>query len=237
VSGVAIRARRTVVGISGNSDTAASDDYVLPGGKLDRRMLGRLSAAIGQALALAGFRVTSGAAPHVGLEAVRSAFAVNPLRARHYLRRGGGTRYQRDAPAIVVEGSDYAAMREAFIGELSALVAVGGHSTGPLEESGVVEEIDRARRRGVPVLLLPQAGGTVAAVRDEFLAKVGQHYPALELQSAVVRVNEALAAVAVDDLIRFVKNNLADLVNDVLAALVESPFDAACAKNNNVPTW
>ncbi len=86
----------------------------------------RFCARLGRELARRRYRVTSGGAPFVGLAAVGAAFEENPAAARLYLRCGGGKSYNSAAPAIVVPGDDYQAMRQRFIGELALLIAIAG---------------------------------------------------------------------------------------------------------------
>jgi phosphoglycolate phosphatase-like HAD superfamily hydrolase len=242
VSKVVIKSRRPIIGVSGDTDLKdasaefSADDTVLPGGSLNGATLRAISSALGRELAEAGLRVTSGYAPYVGREAVNSAFEVNDALGRFYLRRGGSQIYQRTAPAIIVNAKTYEAMRERFIGEVSMLIAAGGRH-GDLARSGVIAEIRLALERRAPVLLIPQAGGDVAAFRPDFMARLPEYYDDAGLYHAVRDANQAIAAIPPGELLNFVRTSLAGQVEKVLMALVEAASDADAANDGAIATW
>ncbi len=242
IAQLAVRARRPIVGVSGNTNLAetdtqgtGSDDVVLEDGLVDGACLREMSGTLGRALAEQGFRVASGCAPYVGIEAVRSAFEVNGSLARFYLRNGGGSRYGRDAPAVVSKGTTYADMREIFIGAVSVLVGMGGYPTDPAD-SGVVDEIKRALGRGVPVLLIPQAGGAVGRFRGEFMNRLDSAYKDARLIEAVRTANDAVAAVGRDDLRAYMADHMTAHIEDLLCALVCANSGAEAGRNFR-PEW
>jgi phosphoglycolate phosphatase-like HAD superfamily hydrolase len=235
VAKVAVVARRPIVGVAGSTQTQGlgsdSDSVVLLNGQLKAAQLRELNVVLGQVLARQGYRVTSGGAPYVGMEAVEAAFVIRPSCARFYFRHGGGRNYRRLAPAIIVEGAGYGDMRRRFIGELSLLIAMGGHRVDG-DDGGVEEEIKLATEFGVPVLLFPQAGGDVARLRGSFMDNLGTRYSGEVLSSAIRQANETCATVAPEELQNFVRRDFACIVENVLEALVESTIDAKASKND-----
>ncbi len=245
VASITSRDLRPIVGVSGDTDAAADDHVgadavVLPGGSIDGAALRLVCSSMGEALAKAGYRVTSGGAPYVGIEAVNSAFEADALLGRFYLRKGGskGT-YQRTAPVVIVAGvgSDpYDAVRTRFIGELNILLAIGGRGSD-LTGSAVIDEVERAVHRGVPVLIFPQAGGLTAAYRDQFLSQVGTAYTDARLVQAVRAANEAIGAVPGADLVAWVRRNLVGQVRIVVNALAQAAVDTSAARTSTFPSW
>jgi phosphoglycolate phosphatase len=236
VSRVGIVSRRPIIGVAGNTQTADADGTAeripdaLSEGALDGGALRELNAKLGRTLAWQGYRVTSGGAPYVGAEAVEAAFSVRPSCARFYFRRGGGRSYRRLAPAIVVEDSSYAEMRRRFIGELSVLIAMGGYRLD-CDPGGVEDEITLATELGVPVLLIPQAGGDVAALWSAFMERIDSRYPDVGLAGAIRKANVECAKVVVAELQVFIQCRLPELVEDVLEALIESGIQSHAASN------
>jgi phosphoglycolate phosphatase-like HAD superfamily hydrolase len=235
VSKIAMLSRRPIVGVSGNtntrdedSDATLSNGLILDNGLITGDTVRQVSAAIGRSLASRGFRVTSGCAPYVGMEAVTSAFSVNSQLARCYLRRAGGRSYRRTAPAIVVSGGSYDDMRRRFIGEISLLIAIGGYSPDP-RVSGVEAEIRLALKRGAPVLLIPQAGGDTARISPELMANIATYYPDARLTAAIGKANALLASVKPDDLVGFIRMELADIVESVISVLMEASMSSEAA--------
>ena len=193
-----------------------------------------MCSCIGEVLAQAGYRVTSGGAPYVGIDAVNSAFAQNELLGRFYLRSGGHPGvYQRTAPVVIVRGTGYQEVRKRYIGELNVLVAVGGRSGS----SGVVDEIRTAIERRVPVLLLPQAGGAVAEFKQTFLADTGLAYGDAGLAAAVESVNRAVWAVAAADLEGYLRSKLVGHVKELISALLQADIDASAGQPSEYPAW
>jgi hypothetical protein len=182
-------------------------------------------------LARAGYRVTSGGAPYVGMEAVEAAFRIKPACARFYFRQGGGRNYRRLAPAIIVEREDYSDIRQRFISELSVLIAMGGHRVEG-DTGGVSDEIQLAASFGVPVLLFPQFGGEVAALRNAFMQQTDSRYPGGDLGAAVRKANDACAAVAPEQLHDFLQQELPDLIESVLHGLVQGGHESKASSND-----
>lgn len=238
------RALRPIVGVSGDTDTPkddpagdGADAVTLSDGQLNGAELRTVCSTVGRVLAEAGYRVTSGGAPYVGIDVVNSAFAVKETLARFYLRRGGrlGT-YQRTAPVVIVNSPTYDEMRRRFVGEVTVLLAIGGRMLDPTE-SGVVAEIDLALARRAPVLLFPQAGGAVAAYRDQFLGKLRETYADPGLAEAVTAANIEIGEVAGRDLESYLGRCLVGHIENVVNALVQADVDAAAARRSAFPEW
>lgn len=239
VSQLAYLARRPIIGISGNTrvddaDTEAtsSDDVVLEDGRLNGAELRDLSSSIGAALATSQFRVTSGCAPYVGQDAVEAAFRVSPDLARFYIRAGGGRQYRKGAPAIIVQSDTstdrYAQMRSAFIDEISVLIAIGGFASDRSND-GTEREINLALDRGAPVLMIPQAGGTVARVRQATIDRFEECYKDPALARAVLAANDAIAAITPSEAVETLPLLLANQVDAVVSVLMQSRADLRAA--------
>ncbi len=238
VSRIAVRSRRPIIGISGDTETADPevDSKVLPGGFVNGAALRAINSALGRVLANARLRVTSGCAPYVGREAVNSAFEVNDAMGRFYLRKGGGRAYQRTAPAIIVNSPSYDGMRERFIGEVSVLIAMGGRS-GDLSNSGVIDEINRATQLRAPVLLIPQVGGDVSQYHPEFMRRLSEYYEDAGLCQAVRNANEVISSISPQELLTFARTRMVRQVENVLHALVEAACEATAASDKTVASW
>ena len=235
VARLAVIARRPIVGVSGTAQTkgvgdADDDAFVLPNGQIKAGELREISRALGQVLVRQRYRVTSGGAPYVGMEAVEAAFSIQSSSAQFYFRHGGGRSYRRMAPAIIVDGTDYTAMRDRFIGELSLLIAIGGYRVEG-DHGGVEEEIRLAASLGIPVLLFPQAGGDVARVLESLKADLHTSYPGDILWPAVKRANDECAAVPADKLLDFIRGDLSRVIEEVLEFFVESATDSRASRN------
>jgi HAD superfamily hydrolase (TIGR01549 family) len=232
IARMAVLARRPIVGVSGSTRPqgggAADDAAILPNGKLTAAELRDINIALGQTLARKGYRVTSGGAPYVGADAVEAAFKIKSSCARLYFRQGGGTTYKRLAPAIIVQGAGYPDMRRRFIGELSLLVAMGGGQPEGAGVGGVGEEIQMAAKRGVPVLLFPQAGGEVERLNQDELRNCYHS----DLWLAIKKANEECAAVTAADLANFIRQSFGSIVDRVLEASMESAIDAQAFRND-----
>jgi phosphoglycolate phosphatase-like HAD superfamily hydrolase len=234
VSRVAVVARRPIIGVSGSTRKGQGPDddtVVLENGQRTAAQLQEVNIALGEVLARKGYRVTSGGAPYIGAAAVEAAFKIKSSCARIYFREGGGSKYKRLAPAIIVEGIDYPDMRRRFIGELSLLVAMGGGQPADIDNGvgGVTDEIRMAAKRGVPVLLFPQAGGEVERLNQEQFRK---WYPGDALWPALKEANEACAAVPAAELINFIRQGFGSIVDSVLEASMECMVNAQAFNNN-----
>jgi phosphoglycolate phosphatase-like HAD superfamily hydrolase len=244
VATLAARAVRPIIGVSGDTETPqedpdgrGADDVVLPGGQIRGQVLREACSSMGRVLARAGYRVTSGGAPYVGIDAVNSAFAENENLARFYLRRGGRPGgYQRTAPVVIINPPTYDAVRTRFVGELAVLLAIGGRMLDRAE-SGVVDEIERALERRAPVLLFPQAGGAVAAHHASLLARLGTSYGDSRLTQVVMEANEKASQVPGDGLVRYVEQELVSEIGRLVNALVEAGVDVPAARTADAPPW
>lgn len=231
VSDIAIRAREPVVGFSGSfrgdsPDAEAADATLkLEGGSCSAGEVERFGAALGEALARNGFRVTSGCSPVVGIPPVSAAFRVAPDRARFYVRERGGSRYAGTAPAIVIPSnpggaaSVYDAMRARYLSELSLLIAYGGTNRADSRKSGTITEIETAMERRVPVLIVPQVGGIVAKYRDTFLQAIDRFYSDRRLAQEVRSLNEQIANVPADRLSAYAGDGLLDGISRLIREL------------------
>jgi phosphoglycolate phosphatase len=228
VCDIAIQARRPIIGFSGSfrrpEGEAADDSQKLPGGSLTASGIEKLGGSLGEALAGKGFRVTSGCSPVVGIPPVSAAFGVAPDRARFYLRSRGGTYYSGTAPAIVVSETSgpagiYDAMRERFVSELSLLIAYGGTPPAEGRTSGTVAEIERALDLGIPVLIIPQAGGHVAAYRPTLLQAIDRSYSDRALARQVRLLNEEIATVAAENLNDYARGELPEGIDELMRVL------------------
>ena len=221
VEAIALQVNRPVVGVSGSvgavdlgqaqlkpaEDTAPG--LTMPYGKIEA-----VCRELGTQLARRGLRVSSGCASYVGIPAVEAAFTEEPKSARFYLRRRGGRSYPRTAPAVVVPGDDYQAMRRVFVEELGCLVAIAGRKRdGP---SGTREELELAIGRGVPIVLLPQAGGVTADFARELPNRLEGAYRDDRLRGAVRAINHDVASVPADALQAFVREELVRRIENLL---------------------
>ncbi len=234
VAQVAVARRQPVVGFSGSfrslaratDEEIASSTVKLPGGSLTPGGVREVLAGLGRSLAENGYRVTSGCSPIVGIPPVTAAFEAQPTRARFYLRAGGGTKYTGTAPAVVVPaqtgGDRYAPMRNQFVSELSLLVACGGSDNPKGRRSGALDEIELAMERSIPILLLPQVGGAVAAERKVLLAKIDRCYPDPAFAEAIRQLNENVASVPADALARFASGELVMAIGELMRRLFGS---------------
>ena len=215
---VAMTANRPIVGVSGTGkqdEGVLSPDAVLENGTMTTAQIAVVCDKLGRALAGRGFRVSSGHGPAVGVPAVEAAFEENPNAARFYLRKRGTSKFSRTAPAIVVPGDDYAAMRERFIDELNLLVAIGGDAHGAT--SGTETEIDMALNSSIPVIIIKQAGGSAARRKPEMMRSLAEPYADRTLAAMIRKVNEDLDTVAPDALPSYVGTTLIDQIEDLVA--------------------
>lgn len=239
VQQVSMIANRPIVGFSGiakqikeNDKNVLSPDGMLENGSLTTQQVIDLCDRLGRALASRDFRVSSGHGPGVGVPSVEGAFEKNPNAARFYLRRRGRTQFSRTAPAVVVPGEDFAAMRERFISELDLLIAIGGDSTG-VETSGTETEIDMALARSIPVIILNQAGGTAARRKSAMINSLSQYYVDDGIAKMVRDLNEELDALPLDHLLGYFDSILIDRIENLLAASVGT-FGQRAADDENV---
>ena len=237
---VSMIANRPIVGFSGtgkqnkeNDKSVLSPDGVLENGTLTTKVVNDLCDRLGRALAGRAFRVSSGHGPGVGVPSVEGAFEENPNAARFYLRRRGSSQFSRTAPAVVVPGEDFAAMRERFISELDLLVAIGGDTAG-VETSGTETEIDMALARSIPVVILKQAGGNAARRKPAMMGSLSKSYADPELAEMVRKLNEELDAVAPEELPGYFSGRLIDRIEDLIAASVGSSGQRAADDENVV---
>ena len=224
---------RPIIGFSGNfgdllkpnDEMDAFANVTLAGGLANAAMVAEFCGTLAKGLAARGFRVTSGCAPGVGIPAVSAAFEVDPGLARFYIRKYGGTRYNRTAPAVVVKSEHpndaYGPMRRRMIPEQSLLIAMAGLAYGE-NSPGTITEIEMALDLQIPVLLVPQAGGDVAGYRDHFMASIETRYPDQDLAKAIRSLNEEVAGMAADDLEPFAANQLITKIEGLLATLMGS---------------
>jgi len=230
VQQVAMIANRPIVGFSGTGkqDNSAG---LLENGTITTNVIADLCERLGRGLAARDFRVTSGHGPGVGVPVVEAAFEQNPNAARFYLRKRGSSKFSRTAPALVVPGEDFAAMRDRFIGELDLLVAIGGDSPGP-EESGTEAEIGMALARSIPVVILTQGGGNAARRKPAMMSNLSQSYADPKLAALVGKLNEDLDAVAPEALPGYVSSTLIDRIEDLIAATMGTSEQRAADDGN-----
>jgi len=227
---------RPIVGFSGNFGHRLQPGHgmadfakvTLENGEIDAAKVADFCKTLGAGLARRGIRVTSGCAPGVGIPAVGAAFDVDPGLARFYLRKHGGTRYNRTAPAVVVKGDDpnpgYGAMRARMIPEQSLLIAVAGLPHGE-DFSGTIAEIEMAMAQRIPVILIPQAGGDVAAYAEHFPARIHAGYPDAALALAIEELNRDIAKLPGEALTAFAANQFVSRIEALLAAFMGSSLD------------
>jgi HAD superfamily hydrolase (TIGR01509 family) len=226
VQEIALKAFRPIIGFSGNvgrvDESLDPKTTIFPGLAMTANDIERVCLVLGSELARKGYRITSGGASFVGIPAVEAAFMVDPTRARFYLRRGGGTSYRRTAPAVVVQGTAIQDMRARFIPELSALIAIAGRPNNENEQSGTLIEIDMAIKRGIPVVLIPAAGGDVhefyTTLRERMLAA----YKDNKVRKAIADLNDEIRTIAAPRLMSYARYDLPSRVEDLLRTLMGS---------------
>lgn len=223
VQQIALASHRPIVGICGDAGTVDSSDSTsrLPGFHISPSDLSEICAACGQELARRQIRVTSGCAPFIGIPAVEEAFQIAPKLARFYIRKGGGVKYSRRAPALVSDDGTYASMRAKFIPELSALIGIGGGKEID-GASGTVEEIRLAIRLNIPVLLFPSAGGHVERDYEDLVREISASYGDEELRKAIREFNDLAQSIAPQNLVQFVRQSLAMHIERVLRAFISA---------------
>jgi len=233
VQQVAMVANRPIIGFSG---TGKQENGVLsPGGVLENGSITTadivdLCGRLGGALAECGFRVSSGHGPGVGVPSVEAAFQKNPAGARFYLRRRGSSQYSRTAPAVIIPGDDFGAMRERFIGELDLLVAIGGDEPGA---GGTETEIDMALKRSIPVIILRQGGGAAARRKPAMMQALSETYSDPKLAVMIRKLNEELDMVAPDALPGYVRGTLIHQIEDLIAVSL-STFEQRAADDETL---
>jgi len=232
---VAIVANRPVIGFSGAMTEAGT---ALPGGVLDSAGIGDLCKSLGRSLAERGFRVTSGHGRVVGIESVEGAFEADPLAARFYLRRRGTSQFSRLAPAVIVSDDSLEEMRARFIPECDLLFAIGGDAAAETGQplSGTVSEIERARKLGIPVLILKQAGGAAGAYADRYLSQVDASYADKALAQRISSVNGSLHAVLPEELSAYFRSTLPEAIESLVAETFGS-FTKQQGARDGLPPW
>jgi HAD superfamily hydrolase (TIGR01509 family) len=238
VAETAIARRRPIIGFSGGfgrlkKEASAKEIKTFLSRKLDR---GSMTGArvkefgehLGEALAEAGFRVTSGCSPVVGIPPVSGAFHVAPTQARFYLRTRGGTNYDSTAPAIVVppdtrRGQNvYAAMRQCYISELSLLIAYGSPARPDGRKSGTIEEIEMAMAKHIPVLIIPQVGGEACVYRETFMQAIDRSYPDAALAREIRELNQKISKVSPEKFVEFARGDLAEGIHMLMREVMRS---------------
>lgn len=187
----------------------------LENGSMNLGAIGTFCKELGRELASTkSYRVTSGGAPGVGIPFVQSAFETEPTLARCYLRRSS-KQISRQIPVHIVSGEDYSSMRKFLIGEANIAIALGGE---PRSNSGVIEEIDLALNRQIPVLLVPQAGGTVHELAKTFSTKIVAFYRDESFRSVLKQANEEIASIPAANLNAFARSRFSQIIEEVLLA-------------------
>ncbi|MBZ5662140.1 MAG: SIR2 family protein [Acidobacteriia bacterium] len=218
---IAMVSCRPIIGFSGDVGQGISEkdaDTVLDGLMTTPANIATICECLGRELARKGFRVTSGCAPFVGIAAVEAAFELDQTRARFYLRRRGGSRYEGRAQAIVALGTDYASMRQRFIPELSALIAIGGRTPAG-QVSGTIQEVEMALDRGIPVVLVASAGGDVKAEYARLRNRMNAAYPDASLRRVVTEINDECNNHSANELIDFARDVLPSRIEKIVSTL------------------
>jgi HAD superfamily hydrolase (TIGR01549 family) len=233
VADVVVAHRCPIIGFGGSFrglENASEEELqastsTLAGGSTNPSQVAAFGAALGKALAERGYRVTSGCSPVVGIPPVSAAFEAMPLRARFYLRTGGGTKYASTAPAIVVaSGSDpnhdvYEPMRKRFISELSLLIAYGSTERADGRTPGAILEIEMAMSKQIPVLIVPQVGGAVAEYREKFLQGIDRAYPDPMLAKEIRALNLRIGDLPAAELTSFARSDLPEAIHELMRRL------------------
>lgn len=111
-------------------------------------------------------------------------------------------------------------MRERFINEISLLIAMGGVDWGSQVQQGVIEEVELALSRKIPIVLLPQAGGHVFDYHQRFLKRIDSTYNDSSLANSIRSANEKVWAMSASNLIAFSDGDMALLLEDLISDAV-----------------
>lgn len=226
VRNIALYSQKPVISFSGNIPPDHSQSETLSGGSLTKGEVEKLCRDLGKELVQENFRVSSGCGPSIGKEAVESGFLIDSSSARFYLRKGGGTKFDANAPAIPVSEDNsnenpYQAMRERFIRESFALIALSGVPYNE-DESGTIKEIELAMDKKVPVILFPQSGGDVFEYQRKFVQKIEQKYDHHE--DKLRKFNEKIFDMNNEELKRYIRNHFVIDLQKLLSHFMSIPF-------------
>ncbi len=235
---LAVRSRRPMIGfsgrthkldLSGTGSVAYIGETLLADGQLTIRQITTLSAMLGAQLARGGFRVGSSHGVGVGLPAVEDAHAARRHAGRFIVRKKGDTPTSRGAP-VITHGEDLQSARELLITASALLVAMGGGD-------GTVDEVRQAIDRGRPVLLVPQAGGTVCRDHEKLLRRVERMHDE-PLRDAVIAANRKIAAIAAEALPGYLEKEFCPMVMGLVQQLATSAvshvFEESCGKADEI---
>lgn len=166
-------------------------------------------------LAQKKYKVISGCAPWIGIPAVEGAFEINNKLGLYYLRRGGGTKFKANAPAMVIATDSYTDMRKEFITNSNLLIALSGRIYKE-ENSGVLEEINIAVKNNIPVIYIPQFGGIVEKYYDKISIDIQNNYENSSIKDAVIEVNKKIRNFDKEHFNIYSNNELLDDIDDLL---------------------
>ncbi len=235
VSELCVSSRMPVVGFSGGAYLKGSDD--VPEGRLEKGELNfgeieRVCRVAGRALATKGYRVVSGHGARVGSCPVAAAYETDKRTGRFYMRSKGRTAGTRSAPVVILSRDDMGPVVRALVKSSCVIVAMGG-SGGPGEESGTANEVRSAIEQERPVILVPQAGGYVAACRDELMELLDEKLVEPMVKRRLLEMNEEIAKMNSHKLMRFFENDFVDWVTELVELLASSSisrvFEESCA--------
>lgn len=215
VQKVAIFNQKPIIGISGVVPPEIDGEKKYNNSLYTVNETSRFCKKLGCELSGLNYRITSGCAPNVGIPFVEGAYKVSPSNSRFYIRRGGGRKYQGKAMAIAVDGDDYQTMREVFIGELNLLIAVAGEYESSYEKCGTVDEILRAMKIGIPVILFPQFGGAINKYYEALFEQIKISYSS-KLRDELIKIHEVISPMNKDDFSNYLKHNLSKDIEQLL---------------------
>jgi len=217
---ISLSSIQPVIAFSGDTDTNLNPSDFLPNGAINLEEISQFCSNLAKELVSSkSYHISSGGAPGVGIPSVSSAFKANPSLARFYLRQRSSRKFSRIAPAIIVEGDNYCDMRKRFIGEAHFLVALGGRE---VENSGVIEEVNMALEKSIPIIIIPQAGGAIYGLNQTFKQKIAENYKDERLRNALYQANEEIAMVAPKDIEEFTISKLPMIIEKLLLIYVAS---------------
>jgi HAD superfamily hydrolase (TIGR01549 family) len=202
---------------------AVGPDEHLPNGELTVGDIAWVCGEMGRRLAAAGLRIISGHGQGVGVPAVVEAFRENRHAARFYMRSQGQGAVSRQAPAIYVEGDDLGKLRSRFVSSCVMVIAAGGTGSN-WRDSGTVEEVRLAVKRGLPVLLLRQGGGNVFQMANELNAVLQADIADVAFREAVMTANDELWRVPGPAMGEFLDKRFINLITELLSRMMSSPL-------------
>jgi phosphoglycolate phosphatase-like HAD superfamily hydrolase len=209
--------------INNNNEIDISEVVKLPNSILEPLELVKICSNIGRNLAILGFEIISGGAPFIGVPAVESALEINQSKSRFYLRKKKEASFNRIAPSVIVEGTDYKPMRRTLISNSTIVIAIGGVGDNR-NKSGVAEEIELAIINQKAVIIFTQAGGICFEYFNYFIECIKRNISNIILVNLLIEINMKVYQMNKVEFLNYLNTQLSIDINHILVTYISGKF-------------